>query len=76
MQKRTVYPIHVEVEFQAEDEVELTAFINYLMRFDFHKGIHIRRIVPLSWLKHGVPEEEYRRTLEQGNGKKDEEEVP
>jgi len=59
MKKQTVYPIHVEVVFRAEDEVELTLFINHLLQFDWADRIHIRRIVPLSWLKHGVPREEY-----------------
>jgi len=61
MEKKTVYPIHVEVEFEAEDEVELVSFVNHLLQFDFHDRVRIRRIVPLSWLKHGVPREEYER---------------
>jgi len=57
MKRRTVYPVHVEVVFTAEDEVELVSFIDHLLQFDFHDRVRIRRIVPLSWLKHGVPRE-------------------
>jgi len=29
------YPVIVKIEFEAVDEVELTAFLNHLLRFDF-----------------------------------------
>ena len=54
MKRRTVYPVHVEVVFTAEDEVELVSFVNHLLHFEWPDRIHVRRIVPLSWLKHGV----------------------
>ena len=40
------YPVIVEVDFEAEDEVELTHFINYLIKFECSK-VRIRRIYSL-----------------------------
>jgi hypothetical protein len=39
------YPIIVEIDFEAEDEVELTAFINHLLKFFGAERIRVRRIV-------------------------------
>ena len=41
-----MYPVVVEVDFVAEDEVELTAFINHLIKFRFNK-VRVRRIYPI-----------------------------
>jgi len=38
------YPIVVEVDYEARDEVELTAFLNHLLEFEFAKQIHVRRL--------------------------------
>jgi len=43
---RKMYPIVIEVEFVARDEVELTAFLNHLIKFKNEKVI-IRRIYPI-----------------------------
>jgi len=40
------YPIIVEVDFEAEDEVDLTHFINYLIQFECRK-VRVRRIYSL-----------------------------
>ena len=40
-----MYPVVVEVDFEAEDEIMLTAFINHLIQFRCDK-IRVRRIYP------------------------------
>jgi len=40
-----MYPVIVEVDFEAENEVDLTAFINHLIQFECGK-VRVRRIYP------------------------------
>jgi hypothetical protein len=45
------YPEIIVVEFEARDEVELVAFINYLLNFDWPERIRVKRVVPKAILE-------------------------